>query len=738
MVDSSDDEIEILSASQKPARPPTLSPVDAFTHASNPAPGLALASSRNRANQNGQGALSKATGQVLHLSDGSDDDDLPAPFRASSRQPAPRDVRYKPDAIDLSTSEDLVAPGNVWSGGAVAGPSRVRGLGGVPVARSISLTGAPSSSETVSGFARNPSARAFTLAACTLHPQPYESPQLQRAHTLALMSEFDHAITSSSSPHAFIAGGSRPLPPHALSSSPAVRAQKNLSSDPFGDLRTPIPAAAPSVSAARAGEPKKAQPAPRAPAIDRDYDPWADILEDSAKKGKPSKSNGAAAKGKRKAADGGAEPRKRSVSAVAPEVDQAGGKRGKTPRLSAEPGATAGMTKTELKRLETADRMKLREANTLRAGDKKVTTAELTMHISGTAFRAANDDIEQDGLDDDTGRKRSKAPRKATKSSPWLEISRDVEKRLKEYACNIEAPDSSSAANVLECEGAVRWTRICDRMWSEDRKMYIPLVGDERIVVEEDSRLIFLSAFDLSQHVADSTLVNHVTTVQSHLPPHVNLFIMLYGLNALARDLERARQEAYRNQVRAASGDDAVGAAKAVKLPGIGEKQPSKDDLELALIRLQMQTRCMLVNVDKVSDAVDWLEQITFDVGQKPYQRLKHSHIAMLGTSEDKVVSGKDLQDTYIKMLASLPRVTEAMAKGIVAEYPTLRKLYESYERCRDEREMKEMLVGIGKGRNLDGTATHRAIGKDMSANIYRVFMGRESFSLRSSMLNAC
>lgn len=68
----------------------------------------------------------------------------------------------------------------------------------------------------------------------------------------------------------------------------------------------------------------------------------------------------------------------------------------------------------------------------------------------------------------------------------------------------------------------------------------------------------------------------------------------------------------------------------------------------------------------------------------------------MLGTSEDKVVSGKDLQDTYIKMLASLPRVTEAIAKGIVAEYPTVRSLYEAYERCRDERERKEMLVGIG------------------------------------------
>lgn len=143
------------------------------------------------------------------------------------------------------------------------------------------------------------------------------------------MSELDHAHMSSSSPHAFVVGSSRTLPPHALSSSPAVRAQKNLSSDPFGDLRTPRPAVAPAVPALSAGEPKEARPAARAPTVDRDYDPWADILAESAEKGKSSKVSGAAAKGKAKAADGAAEQRKRSVSAVAPEVDQAGGKRGK-------------------------------------------------------------------------------------------------------------------------------------------------------------------------------------------------------------------------------------------------------------------------------------------------------------------------------------------------------------------------------------------------------------------------
>ncbi|GAA6043905.1 hypothetical protein JCM8097_004099, partial [Rhodosporidiobolus ruineniae] len=108
--------------------------------------------------------------------------------------------------------------------------------------------------------------------------------------------------------------------------------------------------------------------------------------------------------------------------------------------------------------------------------------------------------------------------------------------------------------------------------------------------------------------------------------------------------------------------------------------------------------------------------------------RLKHSHHTLLGATPDldKIPSGKDLQDTYIKLLASLPRVTEPVAKGIVGEYPTLRGLYEAWEREAGEKERREMLVGIGKGRNIDGTATHRAIGTTLSASIYKIMTSRD------------
>lgn len=716
MYGSSDDEIEILAAPDHRARPSAAPPSsDAFDNSPN-------WKSFGRTNGDTDGHMT-ASQQLLLLSDDSadeGDDLLPPPFRASSQQ-RPRDVRStstttrpRQPSVHLSTSEDaLVAPDDIWSGlPPIAGPSKSHTNGSLPLARSVSLTGAANASKST-----------------------YESPQLQRAHTLALMHELDSLDPSSSSPFGALSSSRQPHQHHpASSSSPALRNMPHLSDDPFADLRTPK-AVPPSRPAAKAREPAAAAPPPPAKAVvDKRYDdPWADILDDpagaAAKKAKSTKAG--KGKGKEKEVDvggGGGEGRKRSLSTAAYEEEDEGltakAKRGKGSTTREGSAGAGGLSKTALKRLETADRVKLREANTLRAGDKKVSTAELTMHISGTAFHPPETAEDADAADDAGGGKKRGKRTAATKPSPWLEISRELQTRLKVYDCDVEC---SPAPSALDCEGAVRWTRVCDRMWSEERKMYIPLVGDERIVVEEDSRLIFLSALDLSQHVADSTLSNYVTTLQSRsLPPHVNLFIMLYGLGTFARDLERARQEAYRNSIRAAGVDDQAATKAVKKLPGIGERQPSKDDLELALIRLQMQTRCMLVSVDKVSEAVDWLEQITFDVGQKPYQRLKHSHIAMLGTSEDKVVSGKDLQDTYIKMLASLPRVTEAIAKGIVAEYPTVRSLYERYERCRDERERKEMLVGIGKGHNLNGTSTHRAIGKAMSAYIYRVLWSRD------------
>lgn len=127
------------------------------------------------------------------------------------------------------------------------------------------------------------------------------------------------------------------------------------------------------------------------------------------------------------------------------------------------------------------------------------------------------------------------------------------------------------------------------------------------------------------------------------------------------------------------------------------------------LCRLETAQKLFLIRVESTTEAIDWLEQLTFDVGFKPHARHRHLHAAALGGSgDDKVSSGRDLQDTWIKALATLKAVTEPLAKAVVAEHPTVRDLYEGWARCGTERERKEMLMGIRVSGSDEGAGGRR------------------------------
>lgn len=51
-------------------------------------------------------------------------------------------------------------------------------------------------------------------------------------------------------------------------------------------------------------------------------------------------------------------------------------------------------------------------------------------------------------------------------------------------------------------------------------------------------------------------------------------------------------------------------------------------DLRLFSRRAQTTNGFKMIAVDKVEEAVEWLEQICYDVSQKPYQFVHLSHLA--------------------------------------------------------------------------------------------------------------
>jgi hypothetical protein len=145
--------------------------------------------------------------------------------------------------------------------------------------------------------------------------------------------------------------------------------------------------------------------------------------------------------------------------------------------------------------------------------------------------------------------------------------------------------------------------------------------------------------------------------------------------------------------------------------------QKETDALLLNVERAQVDSKCLVIKVETPSQAVDWLEQLSMDVGAKHYQlsfvtfqalyvsnpdnlkmddrRIKKSHAQTLGgISTEKIVSGTGEEDTYLKMLGSIKGLTRSIAEGIGRVYPSIRSLYEGYEKAGGDKERCEMLVG--------------------------------------------
>jgi hypothetical protein len=153
--------------------------------------------------------------------------------------------------------------------------------------------------------------------------------------------------------------------------------------------------------------------------------------------------------------------------------------------------AAEKQAKQSEKQREQNEKQARKDANKIRTTSKTSTVGELTVHISGTIF---GDEIESDTEDESeqvtpaVKKRRITAKRKLAQN--WVEIVKEVVPKLEAHNCVVEAPENPRR-DVLS-EGAVRWTRLCDRKWDDDRREFVPLGAGNEIIVEEDTRLVFM------------------------------------------------------------------------------------------------------------------------------------------------------------------------------------------------------------------------------------------------------
>lgn len=94
----------------------------------------------------------------------------------------------------------------------------------------------------------------------------------------------------------------------------------------------------------------------------------------------------------------------------------------------------------------------------------------------------------------------------------------------------------------------------------------------------------------------------------------------------------------------------------------------------------------------------------------------------------DKPSSGKDLPDTWKKMLGEYFGVSVDKAAAISAVYPTLNSLYSAYQKCRGPEECEALLAGIEvvSGNRVKSSR----IGPSLSSRIYECMMSSDPTQL--------
>ncbi|PLW17046.1 hypothetical protein PCANC_11864 [Puccinia coronata f. sp. avenae] len=285
----------------------------------------------------------------------------------------------------------------------------------------------------------------------------------------------------------------------------------------------------------------------------------------------------------------------------------------------------------------------------------------------------------------------------------------------------VEIDDEAS-----EPKGVVRWVRTSTKEWDEDRGIFIPLGVGVTKDTSEPTVLVVWTGKEVDEVIAagNGQLTKKVQAIKSSFPDD-QLFIVIYGLETILR-AERRMEDARVSQDARAK----LAAQRNEPMPGPSRSKKNsslphngRDAILRELEMMKILTKAFVIRVEDKNEFANWLWEMTMEIGVRPYksrkQELKSALRLEMGGNK-----GANHEDTYIKMLSSMTRVTENEAKGIVAKFPTLKSLYRAWEQGIQRHGLpwaEDMLVGCSKTNPVTSVNAPRKIGKVTSKRIFEI-----------------
>lgn len=169
----------------------------------------------------------------------------------------------------------------------------------------------------------------------------------------------------------------------------------------------------------------------------------------------------------------------------------------------------------------------------------------------------------------------------------------------------------------------INWKRHVRKDWDATNRYWRPREERDWTVEEEPTILLYLSVDDVERAVeagklgragsGEGTLVDIVGKARAAHAADYQVFLMIQNLSGKERAKRSADNADWQD---AANG----GAGTGRKKKGKYNANVSMEDIEMELCRVMLAERCFIIRPEKWDEAVDWLVELTKDIGYRPYK----------------------------------------------------------------------------------------------------------------------
>jgi len=259
----------------------------------------------------------------------------------------------------------------------------------------------------------------------------------------------------------------------------------------------------------------------------------------------------------------------------------------------------------------------------------------------------------------------------------------------------------------LPIPNSILFVRKVNRRWSDLTKSWNPC---EETLEYEKYILVLINADDFAMKIATRKLKNFIVKDIKEKYDGYEVILLIEGLGNYHKKQKREINKHFQASM-----------LKDTPIVYEIDDMPDAQTVQVTLMELQFEQKIHVQCAKDADESAEWIGSIAKEIAVIPEQSRRSNHAFNLNFG-DKPASGKDLTDTWKKMLMQYFSVSPEKADAIVRVYPTINKLYTAYSKCGSKKACEEMLCGI-EVTNAARTKVTR-MGPAISKRVYEGFMG--------------